>query len=70
MDMIRFEKECPSLTVSMEFSSEVTWMEVTENFIGFLQASGYVFDPLEVGAYIMAAYDMGNTGCSGCGRRK
>ena len=53
MDSIRFEKQCPSVKVSMEFPNDSTWMDATDNFINFLQACGYVFDPAEVGMYII-----------------
>lgn len=56
MDTIKFEKQCPSIKVSVEFSNDVTWMEATDNFISFLQASGYVFDPAEVGMYVIEQY--------------
>lgn len=56
MDVMKFEKQCPSLKINMEFSNEVTWMEATDNFISFLQAAGYVFDPAEVGMYIIEQY--------------
>lgn len=56
MECIKFEKQCPSIKVSMEFGNEVTWLEATDNFISFLQACGYMFDPAEVGMYIIEQY--------------
>ena len=67
MDVMKFEKQCPSLKINMEFSNEATWMEATDNFISFLQAAGYVFDPVEVGMYIIENYNTATIiDCRGC----
>jgi hypothetical protein len=74
MDVMKFEKQCPSLKVSMEFSNDTTWMEATDNFINFLQACGYVFDPAEIGMYIIEQHSEPSMGfdvlsCDGnCGQ--
>lgn len=53
-----FQKESSNINISMEFSNKSTWMETTDNFIGFLHACGYVFDPADVADYIMEQYDV------------
>jgi hypothetical protein len=68
---MKFEKKSPSVNVSVEFSNEVTWMEATDNFISFLHASGYVFDPVDVGIYVIDNYHTGVVeDCSGCSNCK
>lgn len=34
----------------------VTWMEVTEQFVNFLQASGYIVQGIDVADYLMGQY--------------
>ena len=57
-DMMVFAKESPSLNMHMEFSNDSTWMEATDNFIGFLHTCGYVFEPTDIADYIMEQYDV------------
>lgn len=55
---MRFQKESSNININVEFSNESTWMEATDNFIGFLHMCGYVFDPADVADYIMEQYDV------------
>ena len=57
-DVMRFQKESSNININVEFSNESTWMEATDNFIGFLHMCGYMFDPADVADYIMEQYDV------------
>ena len=57
-DIMRFQKESSNININVEFSNESTWMEATDNFIGFLHMCGYMFDPADVADYIMEQYDV------------
>lgn len=56
--MSTFQKESSNISIIIKFSNDTTWMEATDNFIGFLHACGYVFDPVDVADYIMEQYDV------------
>jgi len=66
--MIRFERLSDQSNVVMDFSNDVTWMEATNEFIGFLHACGYIFDPQDVGNYISNYYKplQKKCACKGC----
>ena len=39
--------------IQIKVGQDATWMQATDSFLSFLHASGYVFDSIEVGEYIV-----------------
>lgn len=74
---ISFIKDDQVASVSMTMDNSITWMELTEQFYGFMIASGYVLDREDFAEYIIEstygsnevyeATDDFDQECVGCG---
>ena len=42
--------------VQMHIADDATWMEVTDQFVNFLQGCGYVVEGSEIGQYLVHEY--------------
>jgi hypothetical protein len=52
--MIGFYKDGDGIKATLTVENhEITWMDLTEHYLDFLSACGYIFDRVEVGDYII-----------------
>jgi len=55
--MIVFKQMDEGLNVCLVIkNSGHTWMEVTHNFVNFLQACGYIVDGIDIGEHLVQQY--------------
>ena len=56
--MIGFYHDGDGIKVSLVVENhEITWMDLTEHYLDFLSACGYMLNRVEVGDYIVEQYE-------------